>query len=137
MKTSWGLTRKIRAGTKTIESRWYKTRYPPFDKISAGDVVYFKDSGKPVTLKATVARVEQFSRLTPSIVISLLEKYGECDGIEEHERETYFQHFKDKKYCVLVFLTNVTDVEPFFINKQGHGLMSSWICVPTIDMLKN
>lgn len=61
MKKSWKLTEKILSGEKKIESRWYKSKRVPFGRISAGETVYFKDGGEPVTIKAEVEKVLQFS----------------------------------------------------------------------------
>jgi ASC-1-like (ASCH) protein len=33
---------RILSGEKTIESRWYRNRKPPFKTIAPGDTVYFK-----------------------------------------------------------------------------------------------
>lgn len=135
MRKSWGLTQKILIGKKKIESRWYDTKYPPFDKIKKGDVVYFKDSGKPVTIKAEVSDVRQFSGLTPSKVKHILEEYGELDGIDKDKTDEYFEMFKNKKYCILVFLKNPAPVKPFKVNKKGYGTMSSWICLEKIGVI--
>jgi hypothetical protein len=136
MRKSWGLTQKILEGKKIIESRWYKTRYPPFDRISVGDVVYFKNSGEPVKIRAEVSDVKQFSELTPAKVRQILDEYGERDGIDKQKTNEFFQMFKDKKYCVLVFLKNPKVIEPFKVNKKGYGVMSSWICINKIDDIK-
>ncbi|MBI2232661.1 MAG: hypothetical protein HYU56_01970 [Candidatus Aenigmarchaeota archaeon] len=135
MRKSWGLTQKILTGKKKIESRWYSTKYPPFDKIKKGDVVYFKDSGEPVTIKAEVSDAKQFSDLTPDKVKNILNEYGELDGIEKHEIGNYFEMFKDKKYCILVFLKNPVSVKPFKVSKKGYGMMSSWICLEKIGVI--
>lgn len=136
MKKSWNLTKKILEGKKVIESRWYKTKYPPFDRISVGDVVYFKDSGEPVKIRAEVSDVKQFSELTPAKVRQILDEYGERDGIDRQKSNEFFQMFKGKKYCVLIFLKNPKVIEPFKINKKGYGSMSSWICINKIDDIK-
>lgn len=136
MKKSWGLTQKILSGEKTIESRWYKTKYPPFGKIKAGDAVYFKDSGEPVKLKAEVSDIKQFSSLTPEKVRSILEEYGKRDGIEKQNFDEFFEMFKNKKYCILIFLKDPVAIKPFRINKKGYGLMSAWICINKIDNIK-
>lgn len=39
------LITKIVSGQKEIESRRYKARRAPRDKIAAGDTVYFKETG--------------------------------------------------------------------------------------------
>lgn len=136
MRKSWSLTSKILSGKKKIESRWYKTKYPPWDSIKSGDVVYFKDAGEPVKIKAEVDKVIQFSDLTPEKVRKILNDYGKDDGIEEDEALKFFEIFKNKKYCILVFLKNPKDVEPFDINKNGFGSMSSWISVEDINQIK-
>lgn len=82
MKKSWGLLPKILSGEKTIESRWYQTKRPPWGKISAGDTVYFKNSGEPVTVKSQISQVLTFENLTPDKIKNILEEYGKEDGIE-------------------------------------------------------
>ena len=135
MRKSWELTEKILTGEKNIESRWYKTRHAPWNRIEKGDIVYFKDSGCPVTLKARVQKVLQFANLTPTRVQKLLQKYGRDDGIEEKDIPAFFTRFKDKKYCILVFLEHAKKVLPFHINKKGFGAMASWITVGDIKLI--
>ena len=136
MRKSWCLTEKILRREKTIESRWYKNKIPPFDKIKVEDIVYFKDSGEPVKMKAEVSDVKQFSDLTPEKVRNILEKYGELDGIGKQKLDEFFELFKDKKYCILIFLKNPVIIKPFKINKKGYGSMSAWICINKIDDIK-
>lgn len=133
MRKSWGLTKKILSGEKRIESRWYVTKYPPWDKIEFGDIVYFKDFGEPVTIKAVVEKVMQFSDLTPEKVEEILYRYGRDDGLGVDDIPKFVGMFRDKRYCILVFLKNVERVEPFNIDKSGFGMMSAWICVEDVD----
>jgi len=136
MRKSWGLTGKITTGQKTVESRWYKTKYPPWDRIKAGDTVYFKDSGSPVTIKAAVEDVKQFSGLNPAKVRQILGEYHQADGIEEKEVPKFFEMFKDKKYCILVFLGGAEKTKPFDIDKNGFGSMSSWLVLDDIGRIR-
>jgi len=134
MKKSWGLLPKILSGEKKIESRWYKNKYSPWDKIKQDDFVYFKDSGCPVSLKAEVEKVIQVSDLNSERVREILNKYGKEDGIEDISK--FFELFKDKKYCMLIFLRKPQKIEPFDINKKGFGAMSAWITVENINQIK-
>ena len=136
MKKSWGLTKKILSGQKKIESRWYKVKYRPWNKIKEGETVYFKDSGEPIKLRAEVGKVIQFSDLTPERVGEILEKYGNNDGLEQEKIPEFFKRFKGKKYCVLIFLRNPTEIKPFEINKTGFGAMSAWITVDSISKIR-
>jgi ASC-1-like (ASCH) protein len=136
MRKSWGLTQKILSGQKKIESRWYKAKYPPWDKIKPGEIVYFKDSGEPVTLKAEVDKVVQLSDFTSNKVKEILNEYGEDLGIEKEKIPEFFEIFKDKKYCILIFLKNPQKIEPFEIDKTRFGMMAAWICVDNINRIK-
>lgn len=96
MKKSWGLTQKILSGQKKIESRWYKSKHSPWGKIGKGDIVYFKDSGDPVSIRAEVEKVISFSDLIPEKVSEILDEYGDDDGIERDKIEEFFELFKIK-----------------------------------------
>lgn len=136
MRNSWGLLDKIISGNKTIESRWYKTKYPPWGRIKSGDTLYFKDSGKPVNVISTVDNALFFSNLGPKKVREILNKYGQMDGLGIEDIPTYFQMFKQKKYCILIFFSNVETITPFHIDKSGYGTMSSWITIRDVNMIK-
>ena len=136
MKKSWGLTQKILSGQKKIESRWYKVKYAPWNRIKSGELIYFKDSGDPVTIKAEVDRVIQFSDLTSNKVKEILYQYGQADGLSSDKIPEFFELFKDKKYCMLIFLKNPKKIKPFDIDKSGYGAMSAWISIDNINKIK-
>ncbi len=134
MRKSWGLIPKILSKKKKIESRWYMSRYAPWDRIKADETVYFKDSGSPVTVKAKVSKVLQFFDLNSKKVKEILYKYGLDIGINNIPNN--LKLLKNKKYCVLVFLKNPKKVKPFNINKTGFGLMSAWISVENVNRIR-
>ena len=136
MQKSWRFIEKIATGQKTIESRWYKVKYTPWGKISPGDSIYFKNSGEPVTIQAKISRVINFSNLTPKKVQTILEEYSKESGIDEPDILKFFEMFKHKRYCILIFLKDAHHIQPFTINKQGFGMMSSWISVESIVKIK-
>lgn len=136
MQKSWGFTEKIATGQKTIESRWYNVKYAPWGGISPGDSIYFKNTGEPITIQAEVKKVKYFSDLTPKRVQTILEHYGKEIGIDEQEIAKFFEMFKHKSYCILIYLKGARYIEPFEINKQGFGTMSSWISVESITKIK-
>lgn len=136
MRNSWGLLDKIINGKKTIESRWYKTKYRPWGRINPGDTLYFKDSGKPVTIKSKVDEVKFISNLRPEKVLEILNEYGQKDGLGIDDVPKYFQMFKDKRYCILVFFSDVESIHPFSIDKSGYGMMSSWITINDVGSIR-
>lgn len=136
MYPQWGLLPRILSGEKVVESRWYKRRYAPWNRIHAGDRVYFKDAGKPVTLVAEVNRVLQFANLTLDKIIEILHQYGREDGLRIDDIPKFIELFKNKKYCILVFLINPREIEPFNINKKGFGMGNAWLIVDSINRIK-
>ena len=137
MKPSWKLLRKIVNGEKKIESRWYKTRREAWGKVKTGDIIWFKDSGQPVTVRAKAGRVLEFSDLTPEKVRRIIYQYGGKDGIALSRLEYFFQWAKNKKYCVLVFLETPQPVaRPFKINKRGFGMSRAWLTIKDIATIK-
>ena len=82
MNRKLGFLPKILNGSKTIESRWYINRTPPWNKISKGDIVFFKNSGQKVTAKATVLNVLQFEKLSKDKIFELINKYGDAIGLD-------------------------------------------------------
>lgn len=136
MKSSWGLTAKILSGEKTVESRWYKQKTAPWDRIRPGDTIYFKDSGKPVSIRVKVWRVLQFADLSEEGRQKILKKYSRDDlGIKEIS-PVVANYIKNKKYCLLIFFKDVQKIKPFTINKKGFGSMSAWITIKDISQIK-
>ena len=136
MRKSWRLLPKILTGEKKIESRWYNNRYSPWDKIKKGDVVYFKNSGEPITIKAEIDKVIQYENLTRIKVKEILNEYGRKDGLGINDIPKFYKLFKNKKYCILVFLKNPKSIKPFDIVKTGFGMMSAWLCVDNVNRIK-
>ncbi len=133
MKKSWGMIDKILSGKKTIESRWYKSRYAPWDRIKRGDNVYFKDSGRPVTVRAEVAKVLQFDDLDRDKFKRIIKNFANNICL----RNCDYNQYKDKNYCILVFLKFPYKIKKsFLIDKTGYGSSAAWICVEDIRKIK-
>ena len=127
---------KIISGEKTIESRWYKSKVSPWNKIKEGEIVYFKESGDPVSVKAEVEKVLFFENLDLEKVKDIVNKYGDQIALSKNRDDEFWKYFDNRKYCILIFLKNIQKIEPFNINKKGFGLMSAWICVDDVNRIK-
>ncbi len=127
-----GLLAKILSGEKTIESRWYKYPKTPYQNIFVDDIIYFKESGAPVTAKAQVSRVLFYAGLDQDKINQILTEYGSEIGVPL----SYANRLKGKNYCALIFLEGVETIPPFQIDKTGYGNMTAWITVKDIEMIK-
>lgn len=134
MAPAWKLTPQILSGEKTIESRWYQTKRAPWNRIQAGDTVFFKDSGKPITARAEVAEVFQFTFQDLSGIQNVLNRYGKEICLVNPDPATWGRL---PKYCILIRLKNPIKIEiPFHINKQGYGIGCAWIVIEDIERIK-
>lgn len=137
MKPSWKLIPKIVSGHKTIESRWYKNKSAPWNRITSGDTVWFKNSGGPVTARATVSRVIQIEDPTSVKLQIAAKRYGGCPGIcFTSSPEEISAWLAGKKYGILIFLRDPISVKPFDIDKTGFGNACAWMVVKHIRDVK-
>ena len=127
------LMEKIISGEKSIESRWYKLKKTPYRMIKAGDTVFFKDSGDPVSVQATVEKALFFSDLTKQKYKEILEKYADKICLQNGNIEAYVK--QKYNYVTLIFLKDVKKIEPFSVNKKGYGLMAAWITLENIEKI--
>lgn len=128
---------KILSGVKTIESRRYMMKVAPRNKIQSGDVVWFKDAGKPVTATATVDKVLQYDHYTPAQLKEILDQYGGDGGIAFHSPlDEVYQWALPKKYCILIFLKDPKKVSPFEIDKTWYWCSCAWISIPDISQIQ-
>jgi ASC-1-like (ASCH) protein len=134
MKKTWNMIPKIVAGEKTIESRWYATKRLPWEKIAAGDTVYFKNSGELVTAQATVSKVLQFSIADIQAAEAIIKKYGTKICLRGDEFNAWNPL---PKYCILIFLEKPKIIpQPFNINKKGFGTPTAWLTIDNVNKIK-
>jgi ASC-1-like (ASCH) protein len=126
------LLQKIISGDKTIESRWYQTKRTPWHNIKKEDIVYFKDAGEKITVKAKVKDVLFFDDLNKEKVEKIIQKYGKDIGFNTLE---YTEYFIGKRYCILMFLEDVQEIKPFDIDKTGFGNACAWMTVKDVKRI--
>ena len=134
MKKSWGLLPKIISNEKKVESRWYKSKIVPWDRIKKGDNLYFKDSGSLVSLKSKVIKVIQYEIRNNEHALEILKKHAFDLGFKKNPLEIS-QYIKNKNYAIFVFFDSVGKINPFKIDKSGFGSMAAWIVVDDIKKI--
>ena len=135
MNKQLGLIDHILSCQKTIETRWYKHRITPYDKIYPGDTIYFKDSGGLVRARATVSRFKQFDNLTLDVCQQIINQYGSVGLIDTHRKDVSGWAV-GKKYAILIWLKDVKEIKPFNIDKKGFGSGAAWITIKNIDRIR-
>lgn len=118
---------KILSGVKTIESRWLANKSAPWGRVAAGDTLFFKRSGGDVEARACVKDVRQYENVDERLACAIIKKHGTALAIDETSLGQW--HNRAKTKCCLLFLDDVTHLEPFPIDKTGFGAMSAWLCL--------
>ena len=136
MKKQWGLVPKILKGEKTVESRWYKNKITPWNKVKIGDTIYFKASGEKVGLKAKVTGVEQYEIQNNEHAHKVIGKYSLQDLGTAEIAEIIDGYISNKNYAIFVHFDDVEKVEPFSIDKTGFGMQAAWLTVPFLEKIK-
>lgn len=126
---------KILSGEKTIESRWYKHKTTPWNKIQRGDTIYFKNASQPVTATAKISKVLQIQVSSLHEALSLAKQYKEEICLSDNAI-TETSWLVGKRYVILVYLQDAKKITPFSINKSGFGNACAWITCPKIAALK-
>jgi len=161
LSKKWKLLDKIISGEKNIESRWYVHKINPWNKIKKGDIVYFKETGDLIKAKAIVERVLQFdlhhkkintkslkylkqllghynlkNNKNQVVIKDILLEYGERIGFDLSEIDKWIEFYKNKNYCILVFLKEPEEIKEFNFDKTGFGNACAWLCVEDIEKIK-
>ncbi len=105
----------ILSGEKTIESRFSMNKIVPFNKVSIGDEIYLKQTGKQVTAKAEVDKV-QYYQLTPEMADQIRKDFGKQIGIDKFED---WETTRNKRYCTLIWLKNVKKISPVEVPRSN------------------
>ncbi len=136
MKKSWGLIPKILNKTKVAESRWYKSRIAPWNRIKKGHNLYFKNSGESITVRVKVTKVIQYEVPNNSRALKIMKKHAEKDlGFKKIPPEV-LNYIQNKNYAIFIYFDSVKEIKPFNIDKTGFGAMAAWVTVDNINKIK-
>jgi hypothetical protein len=93
----------IEAGRKRLELRLTRTCRPPFEKATAGESVFFKQSGGPYRARAVI-EAALFVRLgEPMELTRLRERYG----AQLHADPVFWESKAEARYASLIWLREV------------------------------
>ncbi len=136
MKKSWGLIPKILNKTKVAESRWYKSRITPWNRIKKGHNLYFKNSGESVIVKAEVSKVIQYQVSNNRQALEIMKKHAQQDlGFKRIPAEI-LKYIQNKNYAIFIYFDSVKEIKPFNVDKTGFGAMAAWITINNINKIK-
>ena len=65
-----------------------------------------------------------------------IERYGGKGQIALKNTNPVSEGYKNKNYCVLIFLKDSQKIEPFKIDKTGFGTGAAWMCAEDISRVR-
>lgn len=136
MKKQWKLIPKILKGEKVVESRWFKNKIIPWNKIKPRDIIYFKNSGEKVTVKARVTKVEQYEIRNNKHALEIMKKYSQQNLGTSEIQDNIKKYIVNKNYAIFVHFDNMKKIEPFSIDKTGFGMQTAWLVTANINRLR-
>ena len=101
-------------GSKTVESRFTRTRRYAFGRVWPGDKIFLKESSGPVCAVAAVSAVKNFEDLTPKRITQLKQRYNRYI----RGSDKYWQSKANCKFGFLVWLEDIESIEPVRIGKK-------------------
>ncbi len=103
------------SGKKTIESRFSINKCSPYLKVKDKDIMFIKDSGKPVTAYSIIENVKFFSKDNDLNLDILKQKYSkEICAFDD----VFWEDRIEKKYVSLMWITKPITIPPFNIDKK-------------------
>lgn len=107
---------KVIDGTKTIESRFTRSRVLPFQQVYTNDVLFLKKTAGPIQAIAIVASAECFGPLQPGEATNIMDKYQE--GLQLGEE---FKNSKqESRYATLITLEKVQPIKWLQLKKKDR-----------------
>lgn len=103
-------------GKKKIDSRFSTRRFPPYGKVSEGDIVLVKASGGPVRAVCQVGKV-WFYKLNEDSWAQLREEYAEQLCAMDPK---FWDDRKNAAYATLMQLKIIREIEPVSIKKRDR-----------------
>ncbi len=104
--------------------------------MRAGDIVYFKNSGEPVTAKAVVTKVEQFEISNNEEALNIMRDRARADLGTTEIPEEVRKYTQDKRYAIFVHLKDAETIQPFEIDKTGFGAQTAWLAIKDVREIR-
>lgn len=103
-------------GRKTVESRFGVRRYPPFDRVQAGDVILLKQSGGPV-VGIAIAGEAHYYELDAAKLEDIRERYASSICAEDDE---FWEARAEKRFATLINIDDVIKIDTIEIDKRDR-----------------
>jgi hypothetical protein len=129
-----GDLQKLLDGSKTMIIRGAAGRKLPYDRVHAGDRLYFvQNNGEAVARAAAdVRRVIQSAKLDEEQARGMVAEYQPLLQLTPAQEKRW----SCKRYLVLIEIAPAQAIEPFAIDRSAYGNMDDWLPVGDIAAIR-
>ena len=130
-----GELEKLVSGEKTIIIRGADGRKLPYGRVDAGDVLYFiRNNGEGlIRAKGVVSKVFNSEKMNSEESKNLVNIHKE--GLQLSDKQ--YKKYAGKRYLVLITVEQMSELEPFKIDRSDYGNMDDWLPVGDINTVKS
>ncbi len=119
---------------KSMLIRGAAGRKMPYDRVFAGDVLYLINNNAEglILARADVKMVINSEKMNREESIDLVDKHATQLSLSKKQ----YERWAGKRYLVLIQVGEITELDPFPIDKSAYGNMDDWLPVETIESVK-
>jgi hypothetical protein len=118
---------QLSSGEKTVLARASMGKKRPYDKVSAGDMVFFTSGFHPKVKAMASVKSAVSSQIEEKVSLGIRKMY------EKMLAPGPLRELTNKRYVILVELENVRPIVPFALSEDIHGSPGDWVIVENID----
>jgi len=118
---------QLLSGEKTIMARASMGKKRPYDKVSAGDMLFFTNGFNSKVKAMAKVKSALSSRIEKDLSSGIRKQYGRMLGPEP------LAELMSKRYVILIELEKAGPIVPFTLSEDVHGSPGDWVIVNNID----
>ena len=123
---------KLLEGSKSMIMRGAAGRKMPYGRVNEGDILYFINNKSEGVIRAKVTSVLNSDKLDFDASTELVMKNQEKLLFTDKQ----IKRWAGKRYLVLIVIDEISDLDPFPIDKSDFGNMDDWLPVENIETVK-
>jgi len=119
---------------KSMLVRGAAGRKMPYGRVSVGDALYLINNNAEglILARVDVKGVINSEKMSREESITLVDSHANQLSLSKKQ----YERWAGKRYLVLVEVDQLTELDPFPIDKSAYGNMDDWLPVETIESVK-
>ena len=119
---------------KSIIIRGAAGRKMPYGRVFVGDVLYLINNNAEglILARTDVKNVINSEKMNREESVDLVDKHATQLSLSKKQ----YERWAGKRYLVLIQVGEITELDPFPIDKSAYGNMDDWLAVDKIEKVR-